>query len=224
MPVEHTLEQLTAGALGNRVVDDERGVDVLAAAGEEGARQIDLTAGAGEEDADLIARQRRAGSEVETAIVGIGAEIDEPVGQMHAAAGFEGAFHVRDGRTGADDDLGRRVELELLGSRRRRHMRLDDRRLGAVADAHEVARGDEQRIVARAQRHQQHRLLQLGVGGDVDYGAVTGVRRVERQHGVVVAVADTQQLRRGLVIGENRGQRGDGDRAVGHQRREVGCI
>ena len=121
VPVEHALEQLAAGALGNRVVDDERRVDVLVAAGQEGAGQVDLAAGAGEQDADLVARQRRAGREVEAAVVGIGAEIDEPIGQVRAAAGFEGALHVRDGRTVADDDLGRRIELELLGRRRRRH-------------------------------------------------------------------------------------------------------
>ena len=37
VPVEHALEQLAAGALGNRVVDDERRVDVLVAARQEGA-------------------------------------------------------------------------------------------------------------------------------------------------------------------------------------------
>ena len=42
--VEHALEQLAAGAPRHGMIDDERRVDVLAAARQEGAGQIDLAA------------------------------------------------------------------------------------------------------------------------------------------------------------------------------------
>ncbi len=119
---------------------------------QEGAGKIDLAASAGEYDADLVARQCRAGREVEAAIVGVGVEIDEPIAKMRPAARFQRALYVRYGSTLADDDLRRRIDLDVLCRMRQRHERFDDRRLGALADANDVARGDEVRLASGAAR------------------------------------------------------------------------
>ena len=58
--VEHALEQLAARAARHGVIDDQRRVDVLGAARQEGAGEIELAALAGERRrAMLVAHERR---------------------------------------------------------------------------------------------------------------------------------------------------------------------
>ncbi len=58
-------------------------------------------------------------------------------------------------------------------------------------------------------------LSSLALAGDVDHRAVGHEGGVERQHGVVIAVADVQKSGRVLVVVEHGGQRSDRHRAVG---------
>ncbi len=80
------------------------------------------------------------------------------------------------------------------------------------------------RLAPRTQRNDKHRLLEFGVGGDVDHRTVRHVRRVERQHRIVVAVMDTQKVGSALFAGEHGRQRGDGYGAVGDKLRKIGRI
>ena len=65
LAVEHGLEQLAAGAAGHGMLDEQRGVAMLAPAHEQGAGDVERRAFAGETRIGLAAGDARPGRELE---------------------------------------------------------------------------------------------------------------------------------------------------------------
>src|SRR3989337_3650237 len=85
---------------------------MLPAAHEKSAGNIEYRALAREARIDLVAGDARAGRELEGVVAGIGAERDEPGGEMERVLPLTLQFHMPERGLVADSDLGRRVALK----------------------------------------------------------------------------------------------------------------
>ncbi len=61
---------------------------------------------------DLVAREGSAGRELEGVVAGVGAELDEPGGEMERVLAVALKLHMPDGGLGADPELGYGIALK----------------------------------------------------------------------------------------------------------------
>ena len=179
---EHALEELAALAAGHRMVDHQRGVDVLGAAPQERARDVELGTLALEGDEEVVAREARRRGELEGVVGRRLAERRQPGGQVAGGLAGQRALGVSEMRAVADRDVAQRIGL----TRRRTpqcDVGFDHGRMGAVAQLEDIARGDEAPFRGRAGEDEEQRLVEPDRLADADDGAVRHERGVERDHG-----------------------------------------
>src|SRR5581483_12309190 len=100
-------------ALRHGMVDEERSVDVRAAAAEERARDVELRTLARERRQHRVAGEPGPRREVESTIGGAAADGDEPVAEMRRRRPGEHALDVREPRAVADGHLAQGIGLAL---------------------------------------------------------------------------------------------------------------
>src|SRR5512143_2728509 len=112
LAVEHGLEQLAAGAMRHGMLDEERGVAMLAAAQEERAGNVERRAFAGKARESLAAHDAPAGREVEGVVARVSPDLDKSGAEMYGVVPFPLDFDVVDCGLGPNAKLGDRVPLK----------------------------------------------------------------------------------------------------------------
>ena len=130
---------------------------------------------------------------------------------------------MRNRRAVAHRNLGCHVLLAALRRAGQRHKCFNQRYVGALAYADHVARDRKTRLRARTHEEKQQRFVDLRLIRDAHHGTVSGVRRVQGQHGIVITSLCAQECG-GLRRRQSLSQRPDVDGAPRPNRRQVFAV